>query len=351
MDITGKIIKGINYSPLLCRKLNCYDLNELETALSNDATFFLNTDEQNKIAVSWWVSAKRTRSYPYARVYDSYGFSGKKVTIIPIMKDEGLNGDRDFLQWDTISLMSLLNIYVIIAYYKTANKSSRFGDKITDQRFDIAYLKEQINQLSKYHDFPLHWNLYQITNIQKIGTNAIKSYEEIGKKLGVRMHSRRGAEKKINELMKDKSTYLKTSRRLAKSAQGREKSITHQAENVDGSKASLTISNYLGGNYYFTSDEVRLRNGTMFLVEAKHTKEGRLPSLEDIKDGLIRMILFTNLEKVSIKSKIYRVVPLLKLTSKEKFNLGKRDTLILNTLKEEANLNRFKIEVNGKLQN
>ena len=125
--------------------------------------------------------------------------------------------------------------------------------------------------------------------------------------------------------MKDKDTYLKTSRDLAMKAQNREKSVTHKAENVDGSKASLTINNYLGGNYYFTSDEVRLRNGTLFLVEAKNTKEDRLPSLEDIKDGLIRMILFTNLEKVSIKSKVYQVVPLLKLTSKKNLNIGKRD--------------------------
>ena len=56
------------------------------------------------------------------------------------MKDEGLNGDRDFLQWDTISLISMLNIYVIIAYYKTATKSSRFENKITNQRFDIGII-------------------------------------------------------------------------------------------------------------------------------------------------------------------------------------------------------------------
>ena len=70
--------------------------------------------QDNEFAVSWWVSPKRTRSYPYARVYDTLGFSGKKATIIPIIKDEGKDGDRDFLQWDTISLMSLLGVYVIV---------------------------------------------------------------------------------------------------------------------------------------------------------------------------------------------------------------------------------------------
>ncbi len=349
MKITAKIIKGINYSPLLCRKLSSYKFSELEKALSKDATFFLDIDKQNKIAVSWWVSAKRTRSYPYARVYDSYGFSGKKLTIIPIVKDEGYGGDRDFLQWDTISLMSLLKIYVVIAYYKTASKSSRYESKITNQRFDMPFIKDQIKELLKYQDDALHWNLDQISKIQKIGNNAIKSYEALSKKLGVKMHSKEKAERRIHELMKDKEMFLKTSRALAVMAQSRERSVTHKAESVDGSKSSLTISNYLGGNYYFTSDEARLRKGRLFLVEAKNTKENRLPNREDIKDGLIRMILFTNLEKVSIKSKVYPITPLLKLTSKKKFVIGKRDALVLNILKKEAKLNGFKVEVNGKL--
>jgi len=97
MDLLAKIT-GIKYKPFLCRQLNIYPLEELNKALSKDATFILNIDSKNQIAISWWVSAKRTRSYPYARVYDSLGFSGKKATIIPIVKDEGIEGDRDFLQ-------------------------------------------------------------------------------------------------------------------------------------------------------------------------------------------------------------------------------------------------------------
>lgn len=36
--------------------------------------------------MSWLTSPKRTRSYPYALVYGSLGFSGKRVTIIPLVK-------------------------------------------------------------------------------------------------------------------------------------------------------------------------------------------------------------------------------------------------------------------------
>lgn len=39
------------------------------------------------IGYSKWVSPKRTRSYPFARIYNTYHLP-KKVTIIPVMKDE-----------------------------------------------------------------------------------------------------------------------------------------------------------------------------------------------------------------------------------------------------------------------
>jgi len=96
MDILAEI-KGIKYNPFLCRKLGIFDYKDLEMALASCASFILNVNKENKVAISWWVSAKRTRSYPYARVYDTLGFYGKKITIIPVVKDEGKEGDRDFL--------------------------------------------------------------------------------------------------------------------------------------------------------------------------------------------------------------------------------------------------------------
>lgn len=149
INISAKIT-GIKYTPFLCRELHTFNFDNFSMALSKEATFILKVDDKNQIAVSWWVSAKRTRSYPYARVYDSLSFSGKKITIIPIMKDEGFEGDRDFLQWDTVSLMSLLGVYTIISYYKDAEKSTRYKDKITNQRFNIEHLKFEIKKLLSY---------------------------------------------------------------------------------------------------------------------------------------------------------------------------------------------------------
>lgn len=353
MEITARIVKGIQYKSLLCRTLKHYKLRALSAAFK-DATFFLDIDPQNKLAVSWWVSAKRTRSYPYARVYDSFNFTGKKLTIIPIVKDEGIDGDRDFLQWDTISLMSLLGVYVIIAYYKDAVRSTRYEGKITNQSFDIDYLKAEIKKLTNYQSDALHWNIDQVNKINVIGNKSIDAYDAISDKLNIRMHSKKSAERKINELMKDKETFITSSRQLAKNAQTRESKVTHSAEKIiAGIKAKLTISNYLGGYYYFTADEARINGDKVYLVEAKNTQSNKeLPSINDIKDGLLKMILFTNLEEVMIGKKLYTPIPLLKLTGSEITKKDYKVQTFLQQLMKEANTNGFKVEINGKfLQN
>lgn len=69
MDVLAKITE-IKYLPFLCRELKVFDINYLDDAISKSGSFILNIEEKKQIAVSWWVSAKRTRSYPYARVYE-----------------------------------------------------------------------------------------------------------------------------------------------------------------------------------------------------------------------------------------------------------------------------------------
>ncbi len=348
ISITAKI-KGIKYAPLLCKKLNTFDFDELKNALSKEATFILKIDEKNQIAVSWWVSAKRTRSYPYVRVYDSLSFSGKKITIIPIYKDEGVGGDRDFLQWDTISLMSLLGVNVVISYYKNAEISLRYKNKITNQRFDIEQIKSEIKKLLSYQSDALHWNLEQINKVGDLSKKAIESYSDISKKLGIEMHSKDFAENRVKELLKGKETFMSLSRGLAKKAQDRESLTIQPKENTNGTKSRLTIKNYLGGNYYFTTDELEIINENVLLIEAKHTKENNLPSFGDIKDGLLKMVLFTNLEDVKIDNKNYDPIPILKLTTSEGFDSKKLSNLeikFLNKLKKEAELNNFKVKIN-----
>jgi len=344
-------ITGIKYTPLLCRKLNVFAFNELSKALSKEATFILKVNNKNQIAVSWWVSAKRTRSYPYARAYDSLSFSGKKITIIPIVKDEGKDGDRDFLQWDTVSLMSLLGIYVIIAYYSDASPSSKYDNKITNQKFDIDYLNKEIKKLLSYQSDALHWNLAQIDKIGEIGQKALECYDNIFKKLNIKMHSRLSAERRIKQLLEGKEAFMRLSRDLAEKAQKRESITIQPKEKLAGNKAIITIKNYLGGYYYLTVDEVEINKEDIILIEGKHTKSANLPSLDDIKDGLLKMILFTNLKNVKMDNKNYSPLPILKLTTENKFKidlLNEPQKKVLILLKKEAEVNGFKILINNE---
>jgi len=345
MDLLAEI-KGIKYKPFLCRDLAIFEFSDLEKALTSCTSCILQINKENRVAISWWVSAKRTRSYPYARVYDTLGFSGKKITIIPIVKDEGKEGDRDFLQWDTVSLMSLLGIYVIIAYYSEAEPSKKYKNKITNQRFDINYLKEQIENIIFYQSDALHWNIAHIDNVGRIGQRALEAYDRISRKLDVEMHSYQSAEKRIAELLKGKEEFMNLSRVLAEKAQRRERLTVQPKENLSGTKAIITIQNYLGGLYYLTVDEAEIKGNNVLLIEGKHSKTNFLPSLEDIKDGLLKMILFTNLENVKADEKICKPIAVLKLTVENNFNenqLSSSQKKILELLRIEEEVNNFQI--------
>lgn len=255
MDIYADI-KEIRYKPLLCSNLELVNFGELGTTLTERGAFLLNLSSTYQLAVSWWVSPKRTRSYPYARVYDTLSFTGKKVTIIPIMKDEGNQGDRDYLQWDTIALMSLLGVHVVIAYYADATRSPRYRHKITNQRFDLNQIRREIDKLPSYQSDALHWNLSQIDNVEGVGQMALKAYTDISQSLDVEMHSLTSAEKRISVLREDKAYFMDYSRALAQQAQKREFVTTQPKEQLTGIKAKLTIKNFLGGHYYWTCDEI-----------------------------------------------------------------------------------------------
>lgn len=346
MDISAKVT-GISYTPFLCRQLRPFNIDDLAKGLASDATFLLNIGN-NQTAVSWWRSAKRTRSYPYARVYDSLAFAGKKVTIIPVFKDEGKDGDRDFLQWDTVSLMSLLGVYVIISYYKNAKQSSRYEQKITEQEFDIDHIKDDVRELLSYQSDAMHWNLKQIDKVGDISQRALVAYTMISSQLGVPMHSRASAQKRIAQLLKSKDEFLTLSRQLAEKAQKRERVTIQPKERLSGDKAIITISNYLRGYYYFTADEAIITGDDIYLIEGKHSKMHSLPSQSDIKDALLKMILFTNLKEVMVDNKTYNPILVLKLTVESGFqqeNMSTSERDFLQGLKKEAEENNFQLRL------
>ena len=310
MDIIGKIT-GIKYQVLFTEnlkdvKIKDFDINEMPSSC-------LLTNNKNTFAISKWVSPKRTRSYPFERVFNTLNIS-KKITVIPIVKDEGAGGDRDFIQWDTVSLMSLLDVFVIFAYYDKADKADK---KITNQQFDNKYVLSKIKEIEQYHSSALHWNLNELnTNLHNIIDKVKISYANIEQTTKVKLHNPIGLDNFKEKIGKDVSLFMAFSRDKAQKAQSREFVTLQPKESLSTlSKAKVTITNYLGGQYFLTVDEIKITPTKVSLIEGKHSKNALMPSKGDIKDGLLKMILYCNLSEVTTNGKKIKSEAILNLTS------------------------------------
>ena len=357
MEIKG-IIKKVQYNVQLANTLDViewanFDINEMPSAC-------LVSDGNNTFAISKWVSPKRTRSYPFERIYNTLNIA-KKKTVIPIVKDEGLAGDRDFIQWDTVSLMSLLDVYVIFAYYEKAESK---GNKIVNQKFDNEYIKSKIVNIAKFLSSALHWNLNEVdVHFDDLLEKVKLNYSNIERLTAVKMHDVKGINRLQSQIDKDVEKFKKYSRLKAQEAQAREfRTIQPKEILATVSKAKFTIINYLGGQYFLTVDEIEIANDKIYLIEGKHTKSKLLPSKSDIKDGLLKMILYSNIETVQIDDKVYFSYAVLELTShlikgridstktlleKNTFfelnNFSKDQVQFIDTLFLEATINNFKV--------
>jgi len=355
MGITAKIT-GIKYVPKLINNLDVFDFDNLN--INELPANCLVKYGGFSFGLSKWVSPKRTRSYPYERVYNTLGTS-KRITVIPIIKDEGIEGDRDFIQWDTVSLMSLLDVFVIFGYYNTAEKHKTGKNKITNQQFDNELVRQKITEIKNYHSSALHWNLNEIRqSFPELIKKSKLFYNSIGEQLGIQFHDEQGIDKFAEQFNYGVKDFMETSRQKAKEAQNREMQTIQPKEALSTlTKAAITIENYLGGKYYFTTDEIKIDKDKLFLIEAKHSKNSILPSIGDIKDGLLKMILYTNLKDVSINGNKYTSIPVLKLTSsilKKGISQSEIDTNkelnenqknMLKKLFDEAGTNNFEVVI------
>lgn len=353
-------LENIDYEYLLAPnpvEFDSYTIEDVASGRALENREFKLSLNGKTFGVSRWVSPKRTRSYPFASVYNTGRFE-RKITIIPLVKDEGKDGDRDYLQWDTISLMSLLNVYVIIAWYDRAEKNQGYSNKITNQEFDYQYLVRKIKELETFQSDALHWNVKQVNNLTKVAKKAEDAYyQSITNGLGVKMHGRKFFQNKIEKIISTAELFKESSRSEAKSAQTREFLTTQPNEKIIFEKGTLTIKNWIGGVYYWTVDELMFEEKNLFLIEKKHSR-GSLPSLSDIKDGLLKLVLYSNLTEAMSNGRIYTPISVLGLTAQNVNGLltswstnnysalenlvdRKKDIQIINRLFEEARKNGF----------
>lgn len=370
LKFEGKI-KSLNYfatfEPENIRRyeLDSFDIN------SSASIGLIKIGDSNSMAYSKWVSPKRTRSYPLARIYNTYHSLGKIVTIIPIIKDEGSGGDNDRINFITLSWLNLMNIYIILAWYDSAEKKSE--KKITNQKFNKDYINKKLEEIKNFKLDAHHWNNKHFEEeFVDIFNKAINSYKKISNLLSIKLHPEKNNEQFLKSIIKKGKFSLASFREetLTRSqmAAVRESKTNHKLENLSrGSvKSIFKIKNNLGGIYYLTADEVIFKNEKEIIIqESKHSTKNKLPSEDDIKDGLFKLILLSNIDILKLDNKRIKFKPQLRITGKLKggiklpsselymekfsvknnFNQKERKTII--SLNKEASKNKFSILISS----
>ncbi len=368
MHLTG-YIKNVRYEAHLTQPLQEYALEAFD--INNAKTYGIVNYGNTAIGFSKWVSPKRTRSYPFERIYNTFNCA-KSLTVIPVIKDEGRDGDIDKIQFSTISWMNLLNVYIVLGYYETATKNrspkQQHQEKLTEQRFNAEFIRQQIHEIFAYKQSALHWNKHLFeTRFVDIFQKALKSYEIISQQTNVAIHSQEPLYNYLSRITEDFEQFKTLSLKSSQRASNRELHTHHALELLsDGAKATFALENYLGGVYYLTADEVFQTDSGLIIQESKNSTSGFLPSLSDIRDGLFKLILFSNIDELYVNGERTPFHTRLKCTAK---NLHSSLTLpcnadeistfitqhkalaskrpILERLNLEAEKNRLEISIGG----
>ena len=193
----------------------------------------------------------------------------------------------------------------VLAWYEDARKVDT-KNKITNQVLNAESVTEKLLEISQFHSNALHWNTNHFENdFERIYLNAVESYERISEQENVVMHK---AQDHLNTLEKFKvdnqfcvESFKKVTLSRSHAAALRETVTVHELESLgEGEKGIFSITNYQGGEYYLTADEIYWEDNQLVIQESKNTTKKKFPSASDVKDGLFKLILFANMERVGV---------------------------------------------------
>lgn len=298
-EIRGEF-ENIGYKQFAGGKLREVKIDKLN--FNNSPNSFILTDNENKLAVSRLLSPNQTAG----NVYETFGFEGKKVAVIPVIKDEGLGGERELLQWDIISLLSLLDVHIVLAYYDEAVKNTKQKDQIKLQKLDNEFVLSKLREVLKFTGTSREWNENEVKNLKNILVTAKESYAGISEKTKTSLHNSDSIDELIN-FAETPQKFIEFSRQKSDKAQMPKEAF--ESEN------RINITNTLFGQYFFTCDETKIEDDAVWLIETKHSKNSVLPSESDIKNGLLKMMIYANLRNVKFGRKSVESKSALKLTS------------------------------------
>ncbi len=315
------IIRDIDYdpqvrtAPLEQVAFDGFDIN------AAPASGIIEFTDDVSFGYSKWNTPKPSRTYPSARIYKTYHLQTKRVTVIPVIKDEGndtLNNDR--LTSMTLARMNLTSVYIILAWYDRAAPHPTRANRTTNQLLNNEFVVEKMREIKRAQKSALHWNTMHFErDYEYVYRQAVESYQKIGRHDNLEMHSAENhlaiLEQYLVDGKFDLDAFAQRSSARSSSAAMREAMTTHDLEQLsDGDKAYFELVNLQGGIYHLTADEVYWEDGRLVVQESKNTSKGIMPSLGDIQDGLFRNILFYGIDELYLDSKQIEFTTRLKLT-------------------------------------
>ena len=234
---------------------------------------------------------------------------------------KGADTNNDRINFITFSWMNLLNVYIVLAWYDDAKIKARTTNRITDQVLNAENVRKTLLEISGYQSTALHWNTRHFNNdFERIYLNAVDSYQKISLKHNVTLHSSQDHLDTLNKYKVDNQFSLESFKRetlsSSQKAALRETTTVHKLEALDDNpKGIFSISNNLGGEYHLTADEIYWEDDKLIIQESKNTTKEKFPSKTDITDGLFKLILFANMEQLSVEGETdVQFVTRLKLT-------------------------------------
>ena len=267
--------------------------------------------------------------------------------------------------------MNLLNVHIILAWYEDAQKVDG-KNKITNQILNVENVTEKLLEISQFHSNALHWNTNHFENdFEQIYLNAVESYQRISKNENVLMHKAQDHLNTLEDFKVNNQFSLETFKRVTLSrsqrAALRETVTVHKLESLGkGEKSIFSITNYQGGEYYLSPDGIYWENDQLVIQESKNTSQKKFPSTSDIKDGLFKLILFTNIERVRVDDRTnVPFITRLKLTGNhtghlflpnatnqishfcQQNRLSSAHQKTIRLLNQEADMNDFQIWITG----
>jgi hypothetical protein len=214
----------------------------------------------------------------------------------------------------------------------------------------------------------MHFN----RDFETVYRNAVSSYQRIEASTGVIMRSPREHLSVLSTYLHNNQFDLELFRSAtlarSKSAAQRETNVLHAQEYLgDGAKAYFYIKNLIGGEYHFTADEVYDEGEALVIQESKNATLANFPKLADIKDRLLKLILYTNLDELYLSGKRIDFSTRLKITGNlvgslqlpsetgemarfsEMNRLKRTEQALLSLMNDEASQNRnLQISIAGR---